>query len=785
MANFATYFIKNPNDIASKKDSMVIGEKYRITILTERLVRLEYSPNGVFEDHATSRVIFRNFERSIFSKEESETLIQIKTKYFTLNYVKNGKFDSGKLNPGSNLRIKLNDTDREWYIGHPEGRNLEFGGTGYSLDGDITNPKEEKGLYSTDGFSYIDDSNSLILNDNGEYVERENKEEDIYVFMYKRDFGLCLTDYYTLTGYPSMIPKYALGNWWYKNDKYTLEDIKSLIKKFDENNIPISNFMLGNNWHDATNSYTFDAALNVGELKKYLVSKNINLGVTLNPELPINPENSAYQEITRYFQTEGKPFNFLPLDAGKLGLYFNSFIRPLETLGVNIFNIDYENINDLNNLWLLNHYHYVENDLSKSQRNLILSRNPGMAPQRYPILYSGKTKVSWDTLSKLPTFNSSASNIGVSWWAHAIGGYYGGIEDDELYIRYIQFGVFSPIFILASDQGKYYKREPWRWNQQNLAIIKEYMQLREGLIPYIYTEGYNYYKTGLPIIQPMYYSYPKIVDELNYKNQYFFGSQMMIAPIVKKKNSVMNRVVQKVFVPSGVWYDMLTGKKFPGDKYYVSFYKDEDYPVFCKAGAIIPMQRSKTNMEFMIFPGASNSYNLYDDDGISNKYKIGSYSITELKYSYQKDNYNFTLTQRNGNSYNVNKMNYSIRFRNTNIPSGMTILVDNKPYQAKYIEDHSDFIVYLNDINIQSNISIIIQGTGLEVEAFTKIYEEIGNVIDDLEVNTLLKEKIDAVLFSDLPIKKKRIEIKKLKRFGLEEKFVKMFINLLEYMSEV
>jgi len=83
--------------------------------------------------------------------------------------------------------------------------------------------------------------------------------------------------------------------------------------------------------------------------------------------------------------------------------------------------------------------------------------------------------------------------------------------------------------------------------------------------------------------KPLYYMEPKIYDEPLYRNQYYFTSQMLIAPITKKKNSVMNRVVQKLYIPNGTWYDYFTGKKYNGGKYYTSFYKDEDYPVFCTA----------------------------------------------------------------------------------------------------------------------------------------------------------------------------------------------------------
>ena len=124
MSNLSDYFVRNENDLISKRECMVMGNNYRFTILTDRLIRLEYSVNGVFEDRSSQNVIFRNFERPIFVVNESDTLLQINTKYFTLSYVKNKPFDSGRLTPGNNLKVLLNDTDKTWYYGHPEARNF-------------------------------------------------------------------------------------------------------------------------------------------------------------------------------------------------------------------------------------------------------------------------------------------------------------------------------------------------------------------------------------------------------------------------------------------------------------------------------------------------------------------------------------------------------------------------------------------------------------------------------------------------------------------------------------
>ena len=195
----------------SIKDNIILGKKYRITILSDRLVRLEYSDSGNFIDNPSQRVIFRKFPKVNFSVTQSETLIQIIGSVFTIDYVKEKSFIGSKVTPGNTLKITINGTDKSWYYNHPEARN--YGSINYSLDNFKGKLKLSKGLFSLDGFTFIDDSNTLILDDSGNFVNRSNNGLDFYVFIYKNDFGECLSDYYKLTGFPMLIPRYALGNW--------------------------------------------------------------------------------------------------------------------------------------------------------------------------------------------------------------------------------------------------------------------------------------------------------------------------------------------------------------------------------------------------------------------------------------------------------------------------------------------------------------------------------------------------------------------------------------------
>ena len=206
--------------------SVLVGEKFRISVLTERLVRLEYNEAGIFEDRPTELVLCRNFPQVDFQVADNGASIVVTTKYFTLTYVKNAPFRGTNVNKSINLRVELNNTDRVWYYGHPEARNF------MAPVLQVTDSKEEdnrynmKGLYSVDGFATIDDSTTKVFNARGNCLQRENPGIDLYLFMYFQDFTLALKDYFMLTGYPALIPRYALGNWWSRNDSYTEEGLE-------------------------------------------------------------------------------------------------------------------------------------------------------------------------------------------------------------------------------------------------------------------------------------------------------------------------------------------------------------------------------------------------------------------------------------------------------------------------------------------------------------------------------------------------------------------------------
>ena len=296
---------------------------------------------------------------------------------------------------------------------------------------------------------------------------------------------------------------------------------RELTKKFEENNIPISLFIL-NKWDNSNYEFS-DFYKNPQSVIDYLHTKNIKFGLTIDSPKYFKHNSIVFNKLKDYLPIDKNnniPFNVF--DPKTIDAYLKILIHPLNNMKVDFYSIDTFNENDIERLSILKYYLYYDKLSNKENRSMISSHNFTYAAHRYPILYSGKSNVSWDTLKKIPAFNSSASNIGLSFWSHDAGGSSDGIEDNELFNRFIQLATFSPILRLGSDSGKYYKREPWKWGLKTKEISTRFLNLRHKLIPYLYTESYKYFKYGRPLIEPIYYKIPMLYDDNLYKDEYFF-----------------------------------------------------------------------------------------------------------------------------------------------------------------------------------------------------------------------------------------------------------------------
>ena len=150
------------------------------------------------------------------------------------------------------------------------------------------------------------------------------------------------------------------------------------------------------------------------------------------------------------------------------------------------------------------------------------------------------------------------------------------------------------------------------------------------------------------------------------------------------------------------------------------------------------------------------------------------------------NNYSVVIRAVQGKSGIIpEKRNYKIIFRNTKRTEDVSAYINDKSLSLKTYVDGPNFIIEIQDVPTVGQLTISCKGKDIEIDALRLINEDIERIISDLKISTEMKEKIDSILFGKEPIKKKRIAIRKLSKVGLDKKFVRMFLKLLEYIGEI
>ena len=630
-------------------ESVVTLDKVRFTVLTSRLIRLEYSNDGVFEDRPSQAFWFREQPVPPFRKSISDRLIEIETDDLILRY-KPSRFG---FTPWA-LSITLKGSGVKWRYGDRKSGNLK--GTARTLDGDFGNTRLEDGLISRAGWGVVDDSRSLVFNEPGWPEPRARQQKDLYFFGHGNDVAACLQDFTRVAGPIPMIPRYILGNWWSRYWEYSQDELISLMQEFREREIPLSVCIVDMDWHitktgnksDGWTGYTWNRELfpDPPGFIRWLHEQGLRTALNLHPARGIHPHEEQYEAMAKWVGGDPatkEPIAFDITDPRFVEGYFDILHHPYEEMGVDFWWVDWQQgrksrIPGLDPLWWINHLHF--NDLGRDgrKRPFVFSRWGGLGNHRYPIGFSGDTFVRWRTLAYQPYFTASAANVGYGWWSHDIGGHMFKDGTPELYLRWVQFGVFSPIFRLHSTKKAALDRRPWSKPERVFQAAKNAMQLRHALIPYIYSMAWRAHRTGISLVTPMYYGNMEDASAFEAKDQYFFGSELLVAPILKPSNPKTGLAKREVWFPAGTWFNFFTGEKMAGGGWREITATLEDIPVFAKAGAIVPLAPrvgwggigNPDALDLYVFPGADNEFLLYEDDGETTDYLQGKYAITRV-----------------------------------------------------------------------------------------------------------------------------------------------------------
>jgi hypothetical protein len=268
--------------------------------------------------------------------------------------------------------------------------------------------------------------------------------------------------------------------------------------------------------------------------------------------------------------------------------------------------------------------------------------------------------------------------------------------------------------------------------------------------------NYRNYKELEPLVQPMYYAYPKRDAAYDVKNQFMFGSELMVAPITQPNNKLTHMGTVKVWFPQGDWFDFFTGLHYTSNhgRFLEVTRTLHDYPVFAKEGAIVPLQQSteltpSNDLEILIFPGKSNSFTLYEDGGDGSDFETGAYAQTEMNLAWSMAP-TFTVKPTTGDlSLLPEKRAFRLVFRGYNEKVTFQTFVDNKEMTiaATYDATTRSHIIEL-EASVTAEIRVELAGESFLTDNGTMLQRCI-DLIQPMQLSYNLKDHLYEILSSN------------------------------------
>jgi alpha-glucosidase len=669
---------------------VVTAGNARFTVLTPQLIRMEWAADGKFEDHASFVFLNRRLPVPKFEVSRANLnsvhVLEIRTEWLTLNYVlTDGQtLEQSAFGPDNlHLMIKLDDgRQATWKPGQTDPDNLL--GTTRTLDGargNKTREPIEPGLISRSGWAVVDDSTRPLF-DTADFTFKDGEKspwpwvqlrpagqrQDLYFFGYGHNYKQALGDYVKVAGRIPLPPRFAFGAWWSRYWDYTDQELDDLVAGFRENNVPLDVLVIDMGWHisneqlqargekDQSNhrlgwsGYTWNPTLfpDPDAFLKKIHAEGLKTTLNLHPASGVEPWERAYPEFARAMGIDPATRQFVPFDITDKKFatnYMNLLHHPLEQQGIDFWWLDWQQeqhtaLAGVMPTWWLNYVHFTDQQ-REGKRPLLFHRWGGLGNHRYQIGFSGDTYSVWESLAFQPWFTATAANVGYAYWSHDIGGHMPGAVDPELYTRWVQFGAFSPILRTHTTKNAAAERRIWAYPEPYSSILRSTFQLRYAMEPYLYTEARRTYDTGVAFLRPLYYDWPADDAAYQAKGEYLFGEQMIAAPVTVAADKTTGLSTEKIWLPAGEWIEWPTGKHFTGPLETARSFSIEQMPVYVKSGAIVPLQPP---MQFTgekpvdplivnvwpLAPGASSSYELYEDSGASVEYQTGVFARTPI-----------------------------------------------------------------------------------------------------------------------------------------------------------
>lgn len=426
-----------------------------------------------------------------------------------------------------------------------------------------------------------------------------------------------LQGYCTLTGFSKLPPLWSFGLWMSRNSYTSWEVAEDIARKVREHDIPCDVIHLDTAWFrkdwDCDLKFSEERFPDPEKHMQALKKDGFKVSLWQYNFIPPNEGNTHYEEaVERGYlakDREGKPYQLPDSCKGswvkdvivdfsnpEAREWYARKIYDLISMGAGAIKTDFgEGIPEeavfhsiegkhFHNLYALV-YNAVVAEATKaaSGEDIVWARSGTAGSQRYPLHWGGDSQCTFEALAGTLRGALSAGMSGIPFFSHDIGGFL-GLPTDELYVRWAQLGLFSS-HSRCHGAGDHTHREPWAFSEEACEIFRYYDKLRYSLMPYIYEEAEKCTHTGLPMMRALYLVYPEDRNVWYMDDEYLFGDNLLIAPVLKPLSKTNER---RIYLPRGVWYDYFTRERIESNGMWISRKVDlKTMPIYVKEGTTL------------------------------------------------------------------------------------------------------------------------------------------------------------------------------------------------------